>query len=496
METLKKLPLFFICFFTLFFLPSEAYPVIKEVSVLLEHEASQGTISGVGMRMTDAGGAEAVLSGTHNIHKIGGTRISAGGRTFKMPLKISSENLMKYNGTSYSGTFILKNSANGFTVSNVTDLEEYLRGVIKAEMDPRWPFEALKAQVILARTFAVNAGGKHGDDDLCDSWHCQVYKGISAQDSIADRAVRETSGLILKWKERPASVYYHSDSGGMVTSSANVWGGDTPYLRPKAEPFPYSGRSTTWEAALSLSYIRSKLESCGINVGNIISITPLKRDETGRVLNMEIKGTAGSKIISGYKFRNTIGAGTIKSTLFEFGSRSPYINEERSQLLSAPVLEKAQNSPKDVETSEKTIDLSEMPEDKQEKIIWLTEKRVFTTLELMEMLSRPDDIDSCLEKGIARAEGRLPMPDLPGEVRGTTTDDPGATEYKSLQIPEISYVPKLSMASASGRTVKIFGRGSGHGVGFSQIGAKTMAENGWNFTQILGYYFPGTTIGQ
>ena len=211
---------------------------------------------------------------------------------------------------------------------------------------------------------------------------------------------------------------------------------------------------------------------------------------------MEIKGTAGSKIISGYKFRNTIGAGTIKSTLFEFGSRSPYINEERSQLLSAPVLEKAQNSPKDVETSEKTIDLSEMPEDKQEKIIWLTEKRVFTTLELMEMLSRPDDIDSCLEKGIARAEGRLPMPDLPGEVRGTTTDDPGATEYKSLQIPEISYVPKLSMASASGRTVKIFGRGSGHGVGFSQIGAKTMAENGWNFTQILGYYFPGTTIGQ
>ena len=491
---MKKLPLFFICLLSLFFLPSEAYPVIKEVSILLEHETSHGTISGTGMRVTDAGGLETVLSGTYNIHKTGGAQISAGGRTYKMPIKISSEAPMKYNGTSYSGTFIFKNSANGFKVSNVTDLEEYLRGVIKAEMDPKWPFEALKAQVILARTFAVNAGGKHGDDDLCDSWHCQVYKGISAHDSIADRAVRDTSGLILKWKESPASVYYHSDSGGMVTSSANVWGGDTPYLRPKAEPFPYFGRNTTWEATLSLSSIRSKLESCGINVGNIISITPLKRDETGRVLNMEIKGSTGSKVISGYKFRNAIGAGIIKSTLFEFGSRSPYINEERAQLPSAPVPRKNQNAQKAAEASEK-IDLSEMPDDKQEKIIWLTEKRVFTTLELMEILSRPDEIDSYLEKGIARAEGRLPMPVLPKEASGAA-DDPGGIDHEPLQIPEIAYVPKLSMDPASAQTVRIFGRGSGHGVGFSQIGAKTMAEKGWTFTQILGYYFPGTTIGQ
>ena len=114
METLKKLPLFFICLLSLFFLPSEAYPVIKEVSILLEHETSHGTISGTGMRVTDAGGLETVLSGTYNIHKTGGAQISAGGRTYKMPIKISSEAPMKYNGTSYSGTYIFKNSANGF----------------------------------------------------------------------------------------------------------------------------------------------------------------------------------------------------------------------------------------------------------------------------------------------------------------------------------------------------------------------------------------------
>jgi stage II sporulation protein D len=130
-----------------------------------------------------------------------------------------------------------------------------------------------------------------------------------------------------------------------------------------------------------------------------------------------------------------------------------------------------------------------MPEDKEEKLIWLTKKRVFTTLELMEILSKPNDYDLFIEKGIARAEGRLPMPEQRSEA--TDEDIVGTTV-----IPDIRYSPNLSMASANGQSVTIFGRGSGHGVGMSQWGAKTMAERGWNFRQILEYYFPGTTIGQ
>ncbi len=135
------------------------------------------------------------------------------------------------------------------------------------------------------------------------------------------------------------------------------------------------------------------------------------------------------------------------------------------------------------------IDLSEMPEDKEEKLIWLTKKRVFTTLELMEILSKPNDYDLFIEKGIARAEGRLPMPEQRSEA--TDEDIVGTTV-----IPDIRYSPNLSMASANGQIVTIFGRGSGHGVGMSQWGAKTMAEKGWTFKQILEYYFPGTTIEQ
>jgi SpoIID/LytB domain protein len=254
----------------------------------------------------------------------------------------------------------------------------------------------------------------------------------------------------------------------MVTSPANVWGGgaDIPYLRPKAEPFAYSGRSSTWEAALPVSAVRSKLEAGGIYVGELISLVPLKRDETGRVLTMEVRGSSGTKVISGYKFRNIIGAGIVRA---RFSSSAQVALYKRTARItqSVPAL-----SPKPAETrfhrDTRNIDLSEC-RGQGEKIIWMTKKRLFTTLELMEILSRPDDIDSYIEKGTARAEGRLPMPDLPA---GAPADDSAAAGEDTFRMPEIRYVPNLSMAPAAGTTVKIYGRGSGHGVGLSQNGAK------------------------
>lgn len=485
---MKKLPLFSsLIIFAFLIFPSESYPITKEISVILDQGATNATLSGTRMRLVDANGKDTILSGTNTIQKKSNGELLAWNELFKLPIKVISELPMKYNDKAFRGSFMIKNSPNGFKVSNIVDLELYLRGVIKPEMNPKWHVEALKAQCILARTFAVQACGKHGEDDLCSTYHCQVYKGIAAEDSAADRAIEETSGLILRWKGHPASVHYHSDSGGMVTSSKNVWGGETTYLKPKAEPYAYSGPNSVWESVITMSLIEAKLAGNGINIGTIDTITPLKRDETGRVLSMEIKGAMGGKVISGYAFRNLLGAEKLKSTLFEFGARSNYINEERGTISAVSILPKTEK--RITSTVPEKIDLSDMPDDKEEKIIWLTKKNVFTTLELMEILSRPDDIDSYLEKGIARAEGRLPMPE-----QTISREKESMTEKNITQ--EMMYIPNLSMSSASGPTVRIFGRGSGHGVGLSQWGAKTMAEHGWSFKQILDYYFPGTTIGQ
>ncbi|MDD4159906.1 MAG: SpoIID/LytB domain-containing protein [Synergistaceae bacterium] len=486
---MKKLPLFIVLIVSLF-LPSESYSITKEISVLLERGALNGSISGSGVRLTDPYSKEMTLSGTYTVQKKSTGELSVGRHIFRTPLKAVSDRPIKYNGSAYYGSFIFKESAGGFNVSNIIDIEQYLRGVVKAEMSPKWPIEALKAQAVLARTFAVRAGSKHGEDDLCDGYHCQVYKGISAQDSRADKAIEETAGLILRWKGNPANVYYHSDSGGMQTSSKNVWGGDIPYLKPKAEAFAYFGPNSEWKSVLEMSFIRSKLEAKGITIGTINTITPLTRDESGRILMLEIKGSRGNKTLSGHDFRNLIGTDKIKSTLFEFGTRSAYINinETRAQTYPSCASKPSYNG-QDKASDQGKIDLAGIPEGKEEKVVWLTQKKVFTTLELMEILSRPDQIDSYIEKGLARAEGRLPLPAVPPQnVEEDMSEAPSAQD--------ILYSPNLSMAPASGSRTTIYGRGSGHGVGMSQWGAKAMAEKGWTFTQILNYYFPGTTIGQ
>ena len=110
--------------------------MIKEVSVLLEKSASSGSLSGTGIKFTDPDGKEIVLSGTLTIQKRASGEISVGSNTFRMPLKAVADFPMGYNGNAYHGSLIFKNSSNGFKVSNIVDIEQYLRGVIKAEMSP------------------------------------------------------------------------------------------------------------------------------------------------------------------------------------------------------------------------------------------------------------------------------------------------------------------------------------------------------------------------
>ena len=92
----------------------------------------------------------------------------------------------------------------GFTVINRVTLEAYTAGVIAAEMSASWPMEALKAQAILVRSYALSKRGRHNADgfDVCDSVHCQVYQGLTAENPRTNQAVNETAGLVLMHRGR------------------------------------------------------------------------------------------------------------------------------------------------------------------------------------------------------------------------------------------------------------------------------------------------------
>jgi peptidoglycan hydrolase-like amidase len=143
---------------------------------------------------------------------------------------------VRIGGKAVRGEFELRPDAAGVAVINVVSLEQYLRGVVPAEMGPRaFPsLEALKAQAVAARTYAVAHLGDHAGEgyDLCDSQACQAYEGAGAEQPLTDRAVAETAGEIATWQGRPIDAMYHSTCAGHTEDAGALFPDRAaPYLK-------------------------------------------------------------------------------------------------------------------------------------------------------------------------------------------------------------------------------------------------------------------------
>lgn len=133
----------------------------------------------------------------------------------------------------YRGILIIQARNNALTVINDIDLENYLKGVIPAEMPSNWDVEAHKAQAIAARSYALANLGKHADKgyDLNDTPQDQAYGGASAEKKSTTYAVKETEGIVLTYDQKIISAYYTSSAGGQTKNSNAVWGKNLPYIR-------------------------------------------------------------------------------------------------------------------------------------------------------------------------------------------------------------------------------------------------------------------------
>ena len=131
----------------------------------------------------------------------------------------------------YPGLLILKPKGKGILMLNKVPREEYIADVIASEMGNA-PLEALKAQAVLARTFLMRWGKRHGTFHACDRDHCQRYEGRNRVRPIHRRAARETRGMVLTYKGKPVEVLYHASCGGWVCEPKYVWKGgrSLPYF--------------------------------------------------------------------------------------------------------------------------------------------------------------------------------------------------------------------------------------------------------------------------
>ncbi|HUF03642.1 MAG TPA: SpoIID/LytB domain-containing protein [Aridibacter sp.] len=197
--------------------------------------------------------------------------------------------IVRLNGKSYRGAMeILANSKGGITVVNVVPMEDYLLGVVPAELSlPQ--IEAQKAQAVAARTYAVankNGYGEKGYDMLPTVWS-QVYKGVSIESKMGTRAVLETRGMVATYEGTPINALYTSTCGGRTEDSGNIFEFNEPYLkgvdcsldgREHFDPFIVR---TSREPALirnEANYAMVRLAS-RYAVNNFLMITPQFNDD-------------------------------------------------------------------------------------------------------------------------------------------------------------------------------------------------------------------------
>lgn len=227
---------------------------------------------------------------------------------------------IQVNHTPYRGYIaILKRM--GLTVVNYVLVEDYLYGVVPKEMPPSWNVEALRAQSVAARTFALKNRKRHSAEgfDLCSTSHCQVYEGMPAEMRTTTEAVDSTRGEVLFYKGAIMDALFHTDSGGMTESSEYVWGSPVPYLRAVTE---VQMQTQPWNRIISMSEFAQKLEKNGRAIGTLkeVRLSPLTvgkgssdRSPSGRVRSAEFVGTKGRITLSGNELRSTF---SLPSTLF------------------------------------------------------------------------------------------------------------------------------------------------------------------------------------
>lgn len=234
-------------------------------------------------------------------------------------LIISSPGVIQINGKGYRGTIEVVAAARGLLVIDEIQLEDYLVGLINCEISSQWPIEAVKAQVVIARSFALyqKASRKNMAYHLESTVYDQVYDGCDIEDTRAARAVEETAGEVLTFEGSVIPAFFHSSCGGHTEASENVWSMKLPYLRGVECTYCMSSPSVIWEQTIPRSKIESILGSAGYRVRGLKEIRPISRNRSGRITSLELVSGEGRTTIQTVTFRKLMGYGVIRSTGFE-----------------------------------------------------------------------------------------------------------------------------------------------------------------------------------
>lgn len=358
-----------------------------------------------------------------------------------MPISNGEKAVTWFKGYKYYGGFqYTRAQGNDITVINYVDIDDYAAGVIAYEMSSSWPVEALKAQAVCARSYAV-ACNNHQTFDVCPTTSCQVYKGVytGANEEIIRQAVDETSGQCIYYNGEVVSAYFHSSDGGATESAYNTWGSEKAYLVGKVDPYEQetSNPNAKWTYYFTLDDLSDILNNNGYSNNGIAAVKVSQYSASGNVNELTFTTQNGNII--------TV-TGDDTRAIFESSSSGRFFSRHYTIVAPGEAVDSVSSTTLLINDASNSVSLAEYS--------------VLT------------------EQGIQTASGEISVISGTGQISSAQQ----ATN------------PSAGTVLSSDKYAFV-GGGWGHNVGMSQYGAKSMAELGLTYDTILKFYFTGVYIG-
>ncbi len=218
------------------------------------------------------------------------------------------------------------------TAVNIINVEAYLYSVVPCEMTSTWPTEALKAQAVCARSYALTKTGYSADSSishgytLTDTVDSQVYKGQAFETKTAVNAVTATRGETVRYNGKTIMAFFYSTSGGRTEDGINVWGLTQSYYTGVADLYETEPEKAPWIIALTKTQIENKLSNYSVSIGSMTAMVPQIRTASGRIYALRIKGTNSNVMLQSQTIRDVLGLPSTKFKIISYGDNPDLVS--------------------------------------------------------------------------------------------------------------------------------------------------------------------------
>lgn len=243
-------------------------------------------------------------------------------------IKNKKDGTLLVNKKDYRGSISAEVVDNKLLIVDAVELEEYLCNVLPGKVMPIWPDEAIKAQAVAARTYAVYMMEQHKNSafDISSNDKELFYQGMDKANDKISPLIKATKGEILLYNNRPIKAVTTSSTGGRTESAVSAWGKALPYLQ-SVEDYDQDCPDFNWEYKISPILLQTLLEQNGYAVGKINSLRlsgfeskSNDRTESGRVKFIVVSGDNGSCQIDGYELMRIL---SLNSNFFTVSVSTP-----------------------------------------------------------------------------------------------------------------------------------------------------------------------------